>query len=689
MPRCGAAEDNMAYREFHINNRYGLYARFYFEVGGTTTLNPFLESHRTAMAAVADANSVERRHLEKFNLLDNLGIFATHTGNEKLLPLNAHLVLPRGEEEDAAYPVAAIIHGQAPSYVPRTAPTSQTLSYRGYRYLQRYLGDHGVASLSADVNFANYMNDGGHDEFQEQYRLQTTFLIMAMLRQVAGNPLSIGQLIFVKKSDGNIIPLHEALALEGRLPIGSPEARLRSLKSALDGKLNFGKLGFMGHSRGATAVQLVQPFFMPRNGTAPSNYTNPVTSTFFTLPRTPGPYNRNSMINHLSFETSLDTSNHLYHRLMDCMALLGSPSLTALKTVVALQPPDNLTLFNSTGTFFLAVASTHDNDVNEDSFNSYEDAGCPKAMVFSHGASHGRFNSVWRRLPDLRRSINRDVRGQSPIRMLSNRGHENLAKAAIGNAFLAGLNDEHHRYGFYTGELRAPSIRQDIERAWKFPYPFDSPPALNLLDNGNITAVNTTTGASVAIQTVAELDDEIVDGNFVFANQVGVKAFTRPATEGLTIRIPIAATDRLIAKTHFSFRYTKSYNPRNESERRNVNLRNYSLRLKSGTNPFGQTVAGSAISSLHYRAYPTKRWSIEVGDNGGYFDATHIVLQTAEIPLNQFLGTQPVSDLAQVNAVEIQLAPISGTIGTETFYFVDFILVTRNLPAAPAGFQIP
>jgi hypothetical protein len=677
----------MGYREYHISSSYKLYGKFHFEVGGGTTLNPFLATHRTAMAAESDDTSVERRTLAKFMLVNSMGVYAPQTDVDKLLSISGHLVVPDGE--DGPFPLAVFIHGQSEIYSPENAPTSETLSYRGYRYLQRYLGDHGVASVSVNVNFSGWIGEAGNQGFEEQYRLQQAFQMLALLHQLSGTPVSTDQLISLQRTDDSVIPLQEALELEGTFSSRSPEGRIKTLKAALAGKLDLSKLAFMGHSRGATAVQYLQPFFMPRVGTAPTDYAGVIATTAKTFPRTSGPYNSNSLIDHL-YDPPLNCTEHLYHHMLDLVAQFGNPGESGLKTVVSLQPSDQLTLFNSSSIFFLAMASSHDNDVNEDSFNCYEDAGCPKAMVFSHGASHGRFNSVWRRLPGLRASINRDIMGQSPIRMLSNRGHQELAKATIGNAILAGLLAEDHRYGFFTGEIRAPSLGQDITRAWKYPYPFSNPPAMRLLDATAITAVDATTSTAVTIRNVDEISDEDVDGDRIFANKVGVKAFTRPAGNVLKIRIPIVAADGLATKTHLSFRYCKAYKARESRDRQNAVLRNYSLRLKSVSGIIGTSIAGADVPSIHHRAYPAKRWSIEVGSNGGYYDATYILLQTAEVPLSQFLSNgQPQTDLTQVNTFEIQLEPNSAVSGDETFYFVDFMLVTRNLPAAPTGFAIP
>jgi hypothetical protein len=269
--------------------------------------------------------------------------------------------------------------------------------------------------------------------------------------------------------------------------------------------------------------------------------------------------------------------------------------------------------------------------------------------------------------------------------MLSNAGHEELGKATVGNAFLAGLLNENHRYLFFTGEQRAASLSQDIERAWKFPFPFSSPPTIRVLDGTAITAINTTTSAAVTGVVVDPLSSRQVSSHENYANSLKVTAFTRPANEGLAIRIPIATADSLTTRTHFSFRYTKEYNARSAAARRSVNLRHYTLRLKSSSTVIGTPIEGRDVASLHHVAYPTQDL-----DGSNCVDDTVILMQTAEVPLSQFLGTQPVTDLNQVSVIEVMIDPLPGAGSSdETFFFVDFVLSTRNLPAAPAGFALP
>lgn len=677
----------MAYSEFHIDGRYKLYARFYHTLSENQNMNPFLATHRTALDSTADSTLAARYQFWK--RLENLpDLFAADTNGDKYIPLNFHLVVPRGVGT-APHPLAVFIHGQAPTYFDDDDNPAETKSYRGYRYLQQYLGNKGVASVSVNVNVASFLEDtigGGHEHYEPQSRIEICFLVLAALKQLSDAPVTAGQPILFKKSDNSLVPLQEALALTAPFRTGSQEALLHQLKSGIAGKLSFTNLGFMGHSRGGATVQFLQPYFTARIGTAPADYTAMGASATSTFAVPSGPYNSNTR---QTFPDDFQTVAHLYHAIHDAAAIFGSPTMDALKMIVSLQPSENRALIDSPTTFFLVVASSHDEDVQEDAFNSYENVNSPKAIIFSHGASHARFNSVWRQIRGIRATIMQQLICQNPIHMLSNAGHENLAKATIGNAFLAGLLGQNHRYRFFTDEIRATSIGQDLERVWKFPFPFASPPAIVLLDGRAITATNTTTSTAVTVDVEPDLNDRTVNSNHIYANKIAVKRVSRPANQSLALRIPVQSADSLATRTHFNFRYTKEYDARSAAARRAVKLRNYTLRLKSGSTIIGNPIEGRNVRTQVQVAYPT----FQFGDNGvdppTCFDDTMILMQTAEVPLSQFLGSQPVTDLNQVDTIEITLLGDS-TAGSaaEVYFFVDFILVTRNLPAAPAGFEV-
>lgn len=667
----------MGYTEFHIDGRYKVYGNYYHACVANQNSSPFLAAHRTFMQAAVDAPTLF--HLSKFNELDGLRILAANAAGDKFIPLLANVVVPDGVGT-APYPLAVLIHGQASSYFgDHDTSIPEVKSYRGYRYLQHYLGEKGVASVSVNVNVSNFL--GGIPYFQPMERLEIAVLVLALVSQLSGTAVSANQPVFFQKSDGSLVPLQDGLGLAPPFTTGSPESLLHGLKNGLAGKLSFTRLGFMGHSRAGETVQVLQPFFSPRVGTAPSDYGTAGTSTTVNLSIPSGTYNART---HGS--NNFEIHQHLYHHLLNVMAVFGNPSMSAVKTVVALQPGGAISLLDAATTFYLVLASSHDEDVQEGSFNSYENVNTPKAMLFSHGASHARFNTVWRQRSETRRNINRQIVCQNPIRMLSNAGHEALANATVGNAFLAGLLGETHRYLFFTGEQRA-AIHQDVERAWKFPFPFGTPAAIQVLDGAGITALNSTTQVAVTAVEVPDLSARQVGGHDNYANKVKVMCFTRPAQNSLVIRIPVSAADSLVTRTHFSFRYTKEYDARSATARRSVQFRNYTLRLKAGMSVIGSAIEGRDVPSLHHPAYPTQDL-----DGSTCKDDTVVLLQTAEVPLSQFLsgGGLPVTDLNQVTAIEITLLPPPGTgSGDETFFFVDFVLSTRNLPSAPTGFVLP
>jgi hypothetical protein len=178
-----------------------------------------------------------------------------------------------------------------------------------------------------------------------------------------------------------------------------------------------------------------------------------------------------------------------------------------------------------------------------------------------------------------------------------------------------------------------------------------------------------------------------VGNQVVFANQVAVKQVAKPASQTVSVKIPLQPGDALTTKTHFSFRYTKEYNGKDAKSRKAVQLRDYSITLKSGTKTIGVVVEGKDIPTQAQVAYPALQYDEQMN---GCRDDTVIVMQTAELPLLKFLANhQPVTDLNQVTAIEIKLNEVPGGTGEETYFFVDFLLTSRALPAAPQGFQIP
>lgn len=658
----------MAYTEIHIDGQYELYGKFYCALSLGQDANPFFAAHLGSMASSPS--------LDKWNDLNGLNIFATGPSSNKLLPLKANLVLPAAASTDP-FPLAVLIHGNARSYFKSGNPIPEVKSYRGYQYLQYYLADRGVASISVNVNVVNYLNLGG-GVLDEQHRVEIALLWLSLLAQLNGTPVTTNQPIFLKMSaGGTLAELQEAL----NVTTGTQELLLQSLRTAIRGKIDLTKLGWMGHSRGGGAVQILQPFFQARIGSRPSSYTHQGAASpagpSFTIAQDP--------VKDEFGVGDLDMHGLLYHYMQDLMAILGNPAMDVVKTVVSLQPNLHETLLSHPTTFFLVLASSHDTDVTEDSYNAYDGTTCPKAFMFSHGASHGRFNTVWRQLDYINTAINRQIACQSPIHMLSNAGHESLAKAVIGNALLAGLKAEHHRYRFYTGEVRATSLGQDIQRGWKFGFPFSTTPTVVPLTDRPRDVQDVT--ARVAVPGVRDSLQFRSMGSIsqIYADRSRPFLYTRPGTNTVVMKIPIQPADQLVAKTHFSFRYTIEYNPRNRTERSRVKLQNYIVRLKGTSGQIGSDVDGRNVTVKSFVAYRTFDLP-----GGTCSENTKIVMQTAEIALSQFLtpGGHALTDLNQVNTIELELKPTRRSANV-IWLFNDFAITTRNLPAPPAGFAIP
>lgn len=663
----------MAYTEFNIDGQYALFARFYCAFDTGVDGNPFFQSHRSQMPTSTQ--------LDLWNNLDGLNIFAELPNHDKLAPMTANLVLPAGDAT-GPFPLAVLVHGNARSYFKMVNGVNTAIpevkSYRGYQYLQYYLADRGVASLSINCNLINYI-DARTNGVDEQMRVQMAFLWLAVLKQLAGTAASSNQPIYMKMSAGGTVsPLQDAL----NVTTGAAESLVQALRLAIRNKIDFTKLGFMGHSRGGGAVQILEPFFKSRNGTAPANYShhgavNPTSKDFTSAQdmnandASPGPIRLHDL---------------LYHYTMDIAAFIGSPGLATLKVVIALQPNMGETLLANPSTFFLAIASSHDTDVDNKAYGSYYESTCPKAFMVSHGASHARFNTVWRQLDYLNTAINQQIACQSPIHMLSNAAHEDGCKAMVGNAFLGALLGEGHRWRFYTGEVRATSLGQDIDRGWKFGYPFTSPPAVIGLSGRTLdvqelpqhTPSTLTTGRGFA-------GFRYFDGPYYYSDPSKIFIYTRPAASRLKVSIPILASDQLVARTHFSFIYGLEYNCRSRRTRRRVNLQNYVVRLQGNGGAIGSDVDGRDVRVKSFVAYPTFE-----RPGGTCDDDTEIVFQTAEVELAQFLTPQSraVTDLNQVTAIEIEVKS-NGSSGNVTWFFNDFAITTRNLPMPPPGFAIP
>ena len=160
---------------------------------------------------------------------------------------------PQGEFE------ITVLEKQIPSFVgygiDRVDPKGE-LQQRGF---QQTLAAKGIASYSINLNIVNAL-DNNEQEFFKKFaldfnqRILLFFLHLKLLKIIAGEPVT-GDGLPIRFFEGpGFINIQDALQ--------SPtHQRLIQLKAALQGKVDFTKLGFMGHSRGADAVSRVPAYF--------------------------------------------------------------------------------------------------------------------------------------------------------------------------------------------------------------------------------------------------------------------------------------------------------------------------------------------------------------------------------------------------------------------------------------------
>lgn len=127
--------------------------------------------------------------------------------NEKNLPVNGRLWLPEGE---GPFPVVLMVHGNH---------TMEYLSTSGYDYLGEQLASYGMIAISVDEDFINYSNVFGSPN--RNYELRAWIMMQ-----------HLAELQRLNASEGSI----------------------------LHGKIDFDRVGLMGHSRGGQAVAMVADY---------------------------------------------------------------------------------------------------------------------------------------------------------------------------------------------------------------------------------------------------------------------------------------------------------------------------------------------------------------------------------------------------------------------------------------------
>ncbi|WP_457299160.1 alpha/beta hydrolase family protein [Phyllobacterium sp. P5_D12] len=155
-------------------------------------------------------------------------------GATLLTPIHGWIRYPRdamGPPLSTTFPVIILLHGNH---------SAADASYKGYDYLAEHLATHGYVVLSIDANAINGLGTRGVDPWaadaSSQSRAQLMLGTLDRLRQV--------------NEQGQINPDGMPGALNG-----------------LKGKLDFSRIGIMGHSRGGQGVTNTILFNMVRRGT--------------------------------------------------------------------------------------------------------------------------------------------------------------------------------------------------------------------------------------------------------------------------------------------------------------------------------------------------------------------------------------------------------------------------------------
>jgi len=626
--------------EFDIGPSYALYARYLHPVQGHRGRNLFDPAARTEFAT--DPWLITAT--QTLSDLRAAGLVADDADGTTLAPVRGLLVLPDSPSEGGT-PVVLIVHGQAPTFQPRTPTAANEVpSYRGYTYFQRHLASEGIASLSANVNVVNSFSSPMTDDDHER-RAQLLVLHLALLSALSAGSAPSGTPLPCALASGAVTL---AAALADAQPATGPLTQLRDLVRAVsDVELDLTRLGVMGHSRGATtAVE-----FAERVRAAAGPASGPATFT-------PGGPPQVVLDQRANVESLIQA--------------LGIPQPGHVKAVVPLEPDDvgpyPLALPDG---FLLAIAGSHDEDVHSSAANIYEGATCHKALLVLHGATHGRFNTVWRTLPSTRRLINESVRCQAPVHIMSNATHENVLRSFVGATFVARLRGRPEELLILTGERRGPS-GTDVTRSWRFPNPFPTP--VISLDSGITTVLlNGLSGTPASVR----LRDLVINRYRPFAQDMTVLRVARPARQPAELVVPITA-DQLNGMTHVSVRFAKEYDVRSRRARAIEPLRNFELALftENGLR-IGRALPGSRVPSVVQRAYPVWKWTDRDGPPLCY-DDTRIFLQTVEVPLALFLRRtrHTPSDLGRVRELRLGMLPVTKP-GEDIFCLVDFLLTHR------------
>ncbi len=272
-------------------------------------------------------------------------------------------------------PVVFIVHGNHASWTA----VRNTPNHEGYTYLQEELARHGIVSVSVDTNAANF--------FGSMIEMRASMVLAAM---------------------------DKMRALDG------------TSGSRFNGRLDFDKVGLVGHSRGGDAVVRV----------AAMNRSRPAATKFD----------------------------------LQAVCSLAPTDFTGT------GPPPGIvhTMQRTDAPFFAVVYGALDGDVSGrggaesfggTGFRHYDRAATDKAMVFLDHCNHNRFNTVWTADGDESRMDPVDVAPGG--RLLAPADHQQLANEYIGGLLRWRLLGQNSQLGLFDGS-RSNTLGAGVSLQWSF-----------------------------------------------------------------------------------------------------------------------------------------------------------------------------------------------------------------------------
>ncbi|UXN61599.1 alpha/beta hydrolase family protein [Phyllobacterium zundukense] len=291
-------------------------------------------------------------------------------GTTLLTPIHGWIRYPRDAIRpplSTTFPVIILLHGNH---------SAADASYKGYDYLAEHLATHGYVVLSIDANAINGLGTRGVDPWagdaSSQSRAQLMLGTLDRLRQV--------------NEQGQINPDGTPGALNG-----------------LKGKLDFSRIGIMGHSRGGQGVTNTILFNMVRRGTTERDLIAAVAAVrprFSGYPDLTAAITTAGSVDEAKLASAI-TKHNIFFAAGSGNA--NEPPSYQFKGAFLLAPTD---FGGSTGIYHVPLAvllPSCDGDMAElqgavaydhNRFGTDEDRA-PRYQIMVNGANHNDYNTIW------------------------------------------------------------------------------------------------------------------------------------------------------------------------------------------------------------------------------------------------------------------------------------------------------